>query len=137
MNWYPVLAAFVAHLAEAATPVPVSLGGDARVPNDARVVVVRGPATPGDPRRAQETTIQVWVECWEYAADADYAVGYERLATLENTISAAVLAFGQANQPIAGCRVRAELVGSIDGDGDVFRPSIGSRMLVNIRMRQA
>lgn len=136
MNWYPALEALRDHLAAATSPGVVVLGGEARVPREQRVIILRGPSKQGDQRRGEESTLRAWIECWEHSTDTDAAAGYELLATLETTITEALRTFGQQLQEISGARVRVT-IGEWDGDGDVFRPSIGSRVDITINMRVA
>jgi len=136
MNWYPVLDGFHAHLQASVGSVPVSLGGDAKIPNASGVIILRGPSVYGDPRRSEESTTQVWVECWEYSENSDFSVGYSALAALEEKVVDAIRSFAMDGQSISGYRARAKLEG-VEGDGDVFRPSIGSRLSVTIHMKPA
>jgi hypothetical protein len=63
-------------------------------------------------------------------------VGNGLLAQLEAEVEAAVHAFGQQRLPVAGYRVHATPE-RIEPDGDLFRPSVGSRMVVRVQWSTA
>ncbi len=99
---------------------------DAEVPDSATVYVLRGgsiePSLYGE--RGAETII---IECW--VRDEDAAAADVALETLENNVIAALQTLPHSES------VMSVAITSIDPDGDVFRPTVGSRINLTLSWR--
>jgi hypothetical protein len=118
----------LADVLRAALPeVIVETHADAQIPTEDTVRVLRA-ATSGRPVYSRPTGVQdIDLECWvtaEDPADAD-----QRLMVLEERVT-----FALERIPRDEMILKIDIVG-IDPDGDLFRPTVGSRMQLKINWR--
>lgn len=134
MSWPALLGSLVTALDAAPGVVATVLrGGRAEVFSEPTVVVSR---RGGDPRQATDWVggaERLWIECWGY--DVDTATADTDLAALEGAVQTAVRAWLDGT-PVAGLVVNGEIT-EILSDEDVFRPSVGSRLALSLRWREA
>lgn len=130
--WATLLKSLADYLRDNLTDTDVVLNASAQVWEVRTVVVSRGGA---EPRREPDWTggvQRVWIECWEHASipeDANTA-----LDALETAVQAA-LADWLAALALPGVCVAGQVT-AIEPDGDLFRPSVGSRLTCELRWRQ-
>ncbi|MFP4245397.1 MAG: hypothetical protein ACLFRJ_10000 [Ectothiorhodospira sp.] len=130
MIWHDLVQA-VAERLEAHVDAPVRIGGDARVPREEQVQVLRGPGSPlsqwSQTGRLDQT---LYVECWAYDETPDTA--YAQLSALEDAVLSALF-----DTPISIPQAQVILdLGPIEPDGDAFRPSVASRLTLTAKCRQ-
>ncbi len=136
MNWFDLLSSLYTFLKADAglSGVPVQLGGDAEVPEECTVQILRGPTQLPKQFDTVPGEQVLYVECWEYSEDHESpGTGYGRLAVLEQSVAQAIEAW-LASDPFPGAELKAPL-GAWQGDGDIFRPSVGSRMELTVKWR--
>lgn len=129
--WWPILQALQTRLVEHLT-VPVQMGGDAQVPREAKVQLLRG---PGSPRTDWDQTGRldqtVFVELWAYNHDSQTA--YSELAQLEDQVQHALF---NTPLPIDPDVDSLLTLASIEPDGDAFRPSVACRLSITVKCRR-
>lgn len=131
--WSAVLASLQQHLAAAIPDAVVTVGGDAEVPEQRAVQLLRG---DGDLASALAGTFKrtFHAELWEFDAADDQAAAYARLDDLELKFLEALVGWGHT-QSISGWRIVVRLK-STESDGDAFRPSVGTRMTFEVEGRK-
>jgi hypothetical protein len=131
--WADILAALAERLTAADEELDVRVGGSAEVPLGRRVVLMRGPGTPrtafAESGNAEQT---VYVECWEH--DEDSALANAALQALEGLVIQHLV---QRMTRLLDDVDAIVLLDSIDPDNDAFRPTVGSRMTLRLRLRRA
>lgn len=134
MSWPVLLTSLTAALeADREVIATVLRGGRAEVFERPTVLVSR---RGGQPRQATDWVggaERFWLECWHYnttpeTADTD-------LEALESAVQACVHAWLDS-APVAGLVVTGEVI-DITADEDTFRPSVGSRMALDLAWRLA
>ncbi len=131
--WSAVLTSLQMHLAAALPETVIRQGGDAEVPEQRTVQLLRG---DGDLAGALSGIFRTtfYAELWEYDADDDQAAAYARLDELEMQFLEALVGWGHT-QAIQGWRIVVRLK-STESDGDAFRPSVGTRMTFEVEGRK-
>jgi hypothetical protein len=138
LMWWTLLAALRDHLAAilnlvTSPPTPPSdiiiIGGDGLIPKTNTIILKRGPAKTNYWLETWSGINLFFIESWSYDLD-DPEQAYINLMRLESRIVTALA------QPItlAGYELNTRIT-AIDPDGDVFRPSVGSQMTVEIEWR--
>ena len=112
------------------TDVNIEMGASACVPEQSTVQLVRGTGTPDWRGRFKQGKQTVFVDCWAHD-ERDPETAYQQLDELEQYAFAAIRLWGQQGSTIEGVHARA-MVKDSEPDGDLFRPSVGSRTLVEI-----
>ncbi len=135
ITWWDIINALYTALLAGTTldGVKVQLGASAEVPAAATVLLVRGGSTPPTKHDTVAGEQILFVECWEHGPADDNTVAYRRLALLEEKFRAALNAWVDSN-PFPEAQISA-VPGEFQPDGDIFRPSVGSRMELNIKWR--
>lgn len=110
--------------------VNIEMGASACVPEQRTVQLVRGTGTPDWRGRFKPGKQTVFVDCWACDEHSPNSA-YEELEELESSAFEAVRLWGQQGSTIEGTHARAAIKDS-EPDGDLFRPSVGSRTLVEI-----
>lgn len=126
--WADLLQDLATTLRAALPGVEVVTHADAEVPTGDTVRVLRG-ATAGRPvysRPAGEQNVNL--EIWTCSTDT--AVADQRLQVLEEQVITAL-----ENLPRAALIFKVTVIG-IEGDGDLFRPSVGSNLSLKVFWRQ-
>lgn len=135
ITWWDILEALRAFLAEqpALYDAVIELGAGAAVPTTRTVSLQRGPDQPPTAYDSVPGELTVHVECWEHDDSDDSGVAYAQLATLEAATRAALAAW-LASNPFPAVELKAPLP-AWQPDGDMFRPSVGSRLDLVVRYR--
>lgn len=135
--WWPLLSALKSHLDELINPpIPqpqvatIIVGDDGAIPAESTLILTRGPGSTtnwADPWAGVQT---FYCQCWAFSDESSDAA-YAGLAALEEVFIYAL------TRPIilAGYEVLPRIT-AIEPDGDAFRPSVGSRMTVEIEWRK-
>lgn len=128
INWWDILEALRTYLAEHADlyDAVIELGAGAEVPTTRTVSLQRGPDQPPTRYDSVPGELTVHVECWEHSDSDDPGVAYAELASLEAATRAALAAW-LASDPFPAAELKAPLP-PWQPDGDMFRPSVGSRL---------
>jgi hypothetical protein len=132
MMWAQLIEAVAERLRGSEPGLDVREGADAEVPQARRVAIIRGPGT-AQPEFAETGMMDqvLYVECWEH--DQDAALANRRLAELEAHVHARLL----EHAPLLEGWATSVNVETVQPDNDQFRPSVGSRTTVRIRVRKA
>lgn len=127
--WAKLLPEIAATLKSQLPGVDIQTHADAEVPDVDTVRVLRGASAGrpyyGRPSGQQSITLEVWTTNTNYA-DADY-----RLMLLEDAVMRAL-----EQLPRGGGRIFIVDILGIDPDGDLFRPTVGSQIRLNVHWRQ-
>ena len=133
MSWPALMTSLVSALAlDGAVSADVQRGATAQVHEKRTVVVSRRGGSPRQTTDWVGGTTRLWLECWEY--DLDHGVADAALDDLENAVQTAVQDWLDGT-PVAGLVVTGQIA-EIVGDEDTFRPSVGSRMALDLHWRQ-
>lgn len=128
-----MLTALATRLRAADETLDVREGGSAEVPITRRVVLMRGPGTPRATFEETGSADQtVYIECWEH--DDDTAAANTKLQALEDFVAAQLVQRMNRLLPTVDA---IPVLDSINPDNDAFRPSVGSRMTLRLRLRRA
>lgn len=113
--------------------VAVEVGASAQVPTAPTVVLIRGPATP---RAEFAETGQgeqiIYIECWAY--DHGTESGNDALETIETWVADELVRKLVRLLPDTDAIASLQ---AVEPDNDAFRPSVGSRMTLRLRLRRA
>lgn len=109
--------------------VTIEAGASACVPEQRTVQLVRGTGTADWRGRYKPGRQTLYVDCWAY--DDDAAAAYAQLNELEKNVFDAIRLWGQQGSTVEGAHARA-MIKDTEPDGDLFRPSVASRTLVEI-----
>lgn len=109
--------------------VDVRVNASGETPEQPTIRIIRGTQDIGEVAQGR-ISMDVAIECWAYGVD-ELAANTD-LAALEGAVLRQVRAWGNSN-PVAGWQLRVDSANqTIEPDGDVFRPSVGSRMIFKI-----
>jgi hypothetical protein len=113
--------------------IPVMVGAKTPVPDYECVVLLRGTFDPKNNNPSSREDQQIFIETWVYDEDSDHPEkGYQKLDQLEKKVIRIANEFGKGDRRFAGKKIRT-VIGQTQPDGDVFRPSLGSRTTVSIQ----
>lgn len=133
MSWPLLLTSLVSALqADGAVSADVLRGATSEVHVRRMVVVSRRGGSPRQTTDWVGGVERLWLECWEY--DPDQPTADSALDDLENAVQAAVHIWLDAT-PLSGLVVTGQIT-EIVADEDTFRPSVGSRMALDLHWRQ-
>lgn len=136
--WYRLLQKLEAEL-RAATGKDVKIGAyppiTANISTDGSVFLIRGEETNQDPTTQERVRVTFYLETWVNEGDPDYAVGSEKLVTLETQIEDALIAYrnrvGSLDQSACMLDERWQVldvyVDKKAGDLDSRRPILGTQ----------
>lgn len=126
--WASLLSSLAGHLELALLDVQVVRNASAQVWERPTVTLARGPTQ----RRATVDWTggvqDIWIECWEH--DTDPLLANTALEALEAAVQAETDAW-LAALALPGVCVAGEWLGT-EPDGDMFRPSVGSRATLRL-----
>lgn len=133
MSWPALMTSLVSALTlDGAVSADVQRGATAQVHERRTVVVSRRGGSPRQTTDWAGGTTRLWLECWEF--DLDQEVADAALDDLEGAVQTAVQAWLDGT-PVTGLVVTGQIA-EIVGDEDTFRPSVGSRMALDLHWRQ-
>lgn len=133
MSWPALLGSLVAALeADVTIDAQVLRGARAEVFGLPTLIVSRRGSSPQQATDWAGGAVRLWIECWHY--DTDTAAADEALDALERAVQASVGAWLAAG-PLAGLVVTGQIT-DILGDEDSFRPSVGSRLALDLAWRE-
>lgn len=125
--WVTLIEIISAALKLALPDVVVVAYADAAVPTVDTVRVLRGSAPAWSIYAQQHGSDALAIECWTY--DDDPAIADQKLQALEQRVIDVLRALPRT-EPLLNISPMG-----IDPDGDLFRPSRGSRMALNVTWR--
>lgn len=115
--------------------VPIELAGGAAVPTRRQIEIKPGPSGPRPLAAAHQGTVDLWIDCWEHSIEQDPVVAYRLLALLERQLLEALEHWQRHGERVDDVDFRLEIA-SRQSDGDIFRPSVGSRTTLRIHWKK-
>lgn len=136
--WCPIIEAVGSHLNGRLNKPPpepetvaILIGDDGSIPTAQTLILTRGPVTTTnwvDPWGGAQT---IYIQAWTYDQD-DPMDAYRSLAALEHSVINAMV----GPVPLQGYELLPRIT-AIEPDNDSFRPSVGSRITVEIEWRKS